>query len=84
MHPRAICYTLYYMRKIVIIIVVLVLAYVAYRAVQKKEITPSPEREAKCKAFITVATFPSGAAADAFLARCMTGEPVLPEDQPLE
>jgi eight-cysteine-cluster-containing protein len=43
--------------------------------------TPSPERQAACEQFLTVAIFESGEAADEFMEACLRGEPVLPEEQ---
>lgn len=40
----------------------------------------SDERYEQCMNFMTVAQFPAGGAADDFLAACLRGEPVLPED----
>jgi len=42
--------------------------------------TVSDERYEKCMNFMMVAQFPSGGAADEFLAACLRGEPVLPEE----
>lgn len=40
----------------------------------------SDERYDQCMNFMMVAQFPTGVAADDFLAACLRGEPVLPED----
>ncbi len=45
---------------------------------QEAAITPTPDRQAACEQFLTVALFPSGEAADEFLEACLRGEPVLP------
>lgn len=38
----------------------------------------SVERQQQCEAFLTVALFPSGEAAEEFMSACLRGEPVLP------
>jgi hypothetical protein len=45
---------------------------------------PSPERQAACEQFLTVAIFESGEAADEFMEACLRGEPVLPYESPEE
>ncbi len=64
-------------------LIVLVLAFVAYKVVQKKQVVEA-NRERKCREFLMVALFPNGAAAESFMQRCLAGEPVLPGETPTE
>lgn len=66
------------------ILAVLVLGLLIYAFGRDKSVSIDPAREQKCRDFLAVAIFPDGAAADAFLEKCMRGEPVLPEEQPEE
>ncbi len=66
-----------------ILSVTLIMAFWAYEKRGGEEaISPSAERQAACEQFLTVALFPSGAAADEFMSACLRGEPVLPGEGP--
>ena len=54
--------------------------YLEKRGVNEAATSPSPERQAACEQFLTVAIFPSGEEADRFMEACLRGDPVLPEE----
>lgn len=51
------------------------------RVDQEATATPTPERQAACERFLTVALFPDDGSAETFMEECLRGEPVLPEEQ---